>query len=96
MPDARQWCRSCSEDLPNTARKQKYCSNACRQRAYRQRQQIGNPVLAATALAELLSPQQIENWPPEVRDFMRKVLKRALRTLCPDTEIRPVSAPRRR
>jgi hypothetical protein len=38
-------------------------------------------VAVANALVEVLSPERIESYPPHVRDFMRKVLKRALRTL---------------
>ena len=86
VDDIRRWCRSCGERLTDGRRT--YCSNACRQRAYRERRRIAfneHGELAQTelvnAFAEMLSPQRIESYTPEVRGHMRRVLKRVLRTL---------------
>jgi hypothetical protein len=80
MPGETKSCEVCFwRPVPSAAAK--YCSNACRQRAYRARQHKDDGVAVANALVEVLSPERIESYPPHVRDFMRKVLKRALRTL---------------
>jgi hypothetical protein len=82
------WCQSCFGDLPEGA--EKYCSNACRQRAYRRRKDIarksGSPTLVTQAefinsMAAALHPDGFNDWSPGAKAHLAKVLKRVLKTL---------------
>jgi hypothetical protein len=95
MPDER-YCEApdCWAVLPGSAKK--YCSSACRQRAYRDRQQRArraeeeerdgiDPKMAqaklTTWLLYLLEPEQLETFNPGARRKIRRALERALEAL---------------
>ena len=83
-------CKSCWRDIPDGT-KRKYCSDACRQRAYRRRRfntewtARENRELAeielVNAMADVLAPDRIESYSPETRYLMRRTLKRALKSI---------------
>src|SRR5262245_14184212 len=49
MVDATPRCVNCGAELP-TAGTRRYCTNACRQRAYRQRRSGGEPARDSTTI----------------------------------------------
>lgn len=90
MSGMRKTCGSCFEDLPDGT-KRKWCSDACRQRAYRRRRfnaawktgdrQMDELTLVNVMASDVLAPDRIESYTPKTRYFMRQVLKRALKAI---------------
>jgi hypothetical protein len=85
-------CRSCFAELPSGAKQ--YCSNACRQRAYRvrvsetrrqQQRQNADPDMAdiesLNLIGDYLHPDRLEAWTPKLRALARKVLTERLDAL---------------
>ena len=84
--DIRRWCRSCGDRLTDGRRTvllerlQTAGLSQRRRIAFNEHGELARTELV-NALAEMLSPQRIESYTPEVRGHTRRVLKRVLRTL---------------